>query len=260
MAWQAVWPLMTTEHSCWTCDPPLLQHKLQLLICALWRVPTANKMFSLVTPTYSFFQPDRNKSLIYKKRKQDNDYRRLYKLNPSMKPDNRMGSCSYKETHSIMHTKFSSLTCCDLKQNKPHFKLSIEQSGCATRPQVRHGPVPNMPTMWGTWNHGTTLRYLCKLLIQDMGCRWAHSYTSLFSPYGVYNIFHPELTPWWKLCRTNPTPPFSFTCKTKIHKKRQSYFYKKWSVLSSSDMLTQDFKKTWGTTTSYKSTFALCFQ
>jgi hypothetical protein len=44
---------------------PFLQHKLSLLICALRRNPTADKMVCLVTMGYALFQL--NKNIIYRK-------------------------------------------------------------------------------------------------------------------------------------------------------------------------------------------------
>jgi hypothetical protein len=45
----------------------LLQHKLKLLIHALWRGPTADKVVSLVITSYALFELDKNISIVYKK-------------------------------------------------------------------------------------------------------------------------------------------------------------------------------------------------
>jgi hypothetical protein len=49
----------------------IIQHKLRLLICALQRNPTVDKIISPATTGYALFQLDKNISIVYRKQQRD---------------------------------------------------------------------------------------------------------------------------------------------------------------------------------------------
>ncbi len=91
---------------------PLLHHKLQLLIRALWQGPTADKVVSLVTTGlgYSLLQLDNKISMMYKKTIKHWLYKSTYTYstllwNPTTGWDNSTTGRHIPSTHSIGHKK-----------------------------------------------------------------------------------------------------------------------------------------------------------